>query len=172
MSNNARQQTYLRWHCALLATTAVLSLLDYCLLLNIDTFMVRFIPGYKSNESLVTPVVMFFFIAYFINYRGIIYGWQRIAPYVIYGTAIFFPLITVTTACRFFWALPAELELYYREEMCGLPSPSALCGPALAHMVFCAMIRTVPILLIVPLAFFSLLKINFLGVAKPYGTSA
>ena len=168
---NYSRPGYWRWHMALLVTTVLLTLLDYILLRTINAVMVRTIPGYMLDNVLVAPMVLTFLCIYFLNYRGIIYGWQRIAPYVIYGTAIFFPLIFITSLLRFLPGLPADLALFYRREYCPETATASLCGPALAHMVFCWVMRTLPLLIILPVTFYGLLKINFLGVATPYGST-
>jgi len=155
-----------RWHGALLATTLVLTALDALLLLLIDRLMDNSVPGYKSNPSLLAPVTIFFFIVYVSNYRGLRFGWHRVLPYVVIGTAVFFPLIFITSLSRFWLGLPADMEFFYRNEYCPPTVGGELCGQALAHMVFCMTMRTLPLLVIIPAAFYGLLKINFLGVTS------
>jgi hypothetical protein len=157
----------LRWHIALLITTFLLSLLDYFLLHVIDTVMQQSVPGYKSNNSFLVPAIICFIAGYFFNYRGIMYGWLRIFPYAIYGTSVFLPLILFFSICRFYVFLPEDLAHFYQQEYC--PTTTTFyCGQALAHMVFCSAMRTLPLLIIIPVSFFVLLKINFLGVATPH----
>lgn len=165
--SGSSQKIALRWYIALLITTFLLTLLDYFLLRVIDTIMVQSVPGYKSNNSFLAPAVIFFFVAYFLNYRGIMYGWLRIIPYAIYGTSVFIPLIFILSICRFFIFLPEDLAYFYQHEYCSV-STTFYCGQALAHMVFCSAMRTLPLLIIIPASFFVLLKINFLGIAKPH----
>lgn len=156
--------TAFRLHLALLVTCLMLTVLDYMILALIDNLLLKYVPGYSSTDSLITAVVIFFFAVYGLCYQGLMYGWQKIVPYVIYGTAVFFPLIFVTSLVRFFVGLPENLDHFYRFSYC---ADNVLCGPALAHMVFCSSIRTLPLLLIIPAAFYGLLKINFLGLANP-----
>ena len=159
------------WQWALFVTTLLLTLLDYSLLRSIDAVMTTTVPGYISNKSLALPAVIFFFIAYFLNYRGIVHGLKRIVPYVVYGTSIFFPLIFVTSIIHFFLGMDPDLEQFYRLDYCPDKTAETICGAALAHMVFCSVMRTLPLLIVIPAAFYGLLKINFLGVATPHGSA-
>jgi hypothetical protein len=165
--SGSKPKLALRWHIALLITTLFLTLLVYFLLRVIDTVMVESIPGYKSDKAFLMSAIIFFFVAYFLNYRGIMYGWLRIIPYTIYGTSIFIPLIFIHSICRFFVFLPEDVAHFYQQVYC--PTTTTFyCGQALAHMVFCSAMRTLPLLIIIPASFFVLLKINFLGVATPH----
>jgi hypothetical protein len=158
----------LRWYIALLINMLILGILFYSLLRIVDSVMVQTMPGYRSNHSFAAPSAIFFSVVLYINYHSILYGWQRVLSYVLSGISMFFPLIFLLCISRFYLGLPEELALFYQQEYCPI-STDVYCGQALAHMVFCSTIRTLPLLVIMPTTFYGLLKINFFGVAKPYG---
>ncbi|AEG01754.1 hypothetical protein [Methylomonas methanica] len=135
-----------------------------------DHILAKYIDGYKPSSPQLTPEIIFFMAAYTVNYYGFKYGWKRMLPYHICAIAVFFPLIFLSSVIRFFTEIPAELYQFYTMEMCDAKIALTACGRALAHMTFCNTMRALPLLFIIPAAFYILLKINFINIKTCYET--
>ena len=130
--------------------------------------LAMYVNGYRPSSPELIPEIIFFIAAYLVNYYGFKYGWKRMLPYQICAIAVFFPLIFFTSVIRFFTDIPMELYEFYTAEMCDSKVALTSCGHALAHMTFCNTMRALPLLFIIPAAFYFLLKINFINIKTCY----
>ena len=149
-------------HLRLFLLVVILTVLDYFILVTIDSMMSVYITGYKIRTSYVAPVIIFFVIVYISINFGIKYGWVRILPHIYIGVAVFFPLIYFTSYWEITHSLPAEIKQEYLSIYCRSSADvENVCGKALAHLVFSRAISAVPLLLFIPALFYGLMQISF-----------
>lgn len=150
------------YHFRLFILVVILTVLDYFILVTIDSMMSVYIVGYKVRASYVAPLIIFFIIVYISSNFGIKYGWVRILPHIYIGVAVFFPLIYFTSYWEITRNLPVEIKQQYLSVYChSSVDVEKVCGKALAHMVFSRAISTVPLLLFIPALFYGLMQIGF-----------
>lgn len=149
----------------------LLAIIDYLSLNLIEDTLENHVRGYQRSESNIIPAIIFIPVAYAVNYFGYRYGWKTMLPYHLCAIGVFFPLIFITVIANFYAGLPLQIHIFYAEEICTQNASRLLCGQAFAHSVFCMTMRALPLLIIIPAAFYGLLKINFLNLRTAYEAS-
>jgi len=165
---NSQLSHVIQRHTKFLVLVTVLSIFNHNSLKLSDYLLATYMDGYESSNAYLIPAIVFFIAAYAVTYFGFKYGWKRMLPYQLCATAIFFPLIFLTSVARFFTGFLPETYEFYAMEVCGIEVGPLLCGQALAHMIFCDTVRALPLMLIIPAVFYCLLKINFLNLQACY----
>lgn len=158
-------------HTRLLALVLLLAIIDYLSLEMIENLLSEYIRGYQRSESNVGPALIFIPVAYAVNFLGYRYGWKTMLPYHLCAISVFFPLIFLTVIIHFYTGLPTDAHAFYENDLCPAPSEELLCGQALAHNIFCMTMRALPLLIIIPAAFYGLLQLNFLNLRADYEAS-
>lgn len=157
-----------RYHAKLIFVVVMLGVVNHLTLKAMGYVLSNYIQGYIVSEYYLMSDVVFFFTSYAVVYLGVKYGLKRMLPYQLFAVTMFFPLIFLTSAIRFFGELPLAEQEFYTTEICYAELQGLLCGEALAYMAFSMAMRALPLMLIIPGIFYYLLKVNFMNLAAHY----
>ena len=148
----------------LLFISVFLTTLTIVLLASIDFLFVTIIEGYQTTGAFFLPFLIVLMSIYSLLWCGQRFGWPTLLPYMMYGTGVFFPHIILTALASFYFGMPSHLEEFYLQNYCVEETVRPMCGQALAHLVFCGVIRALPLLFVVPSVFFSFYRYNIFHV--------
>ena len=154
------------FHAKMLLVLAVLTVAYYATILIFDAVLDSMISDYKSTAPSNYSLLFFLVATHSVNLIGVKFGWRKMQPYQLIGISVFLPAYFLVNAILFTQGLPEDLATYYEQEFCKNLTDSYRCGPAFAHSVLNRTIRALPLMFVMPLVYFTLLKFNFVGIAN------
>ena len=148
----------------MLIVMAVMSLAYHTSLYLTDYALERLVNGYKILPPSGYSFLFFFVVTHIVTLIGVRHGWQRMLPYQIIGISVFLPAYFTVNIILFTFDMPQDIEAYYAVEYCQEIRNDFRCGPAFAHSVLTRTIRALPLMFVMPVVYFTMLNLNFMGI--------
>ena len=144
---------------------SALTVIDHIVLTNIDRLMEVYIAGYQARSSYLLTNIMYFIACFITIICGLRFSWSRMLPFIYIAVAVFFPLIFLNSAWEVYIDMAPSAKAYYQNTLCRITAREALCGKALAHMVFTRVISALPLLFMTPVLFYITVKAGYFELA-------
>ena len=152
------------FHIRMLIVMGVMSLAYFGSLYTTDYILNQLVKGYKILPPSHYSFLFFFVVTHTVNLIGVRYGWQKMQPYQIIGISVFLPAYFTVNVILFTFGMPEDIESYYAREICQEIRNDFRCGPAFAHSVLTRTIRALPLMFVMPVVYFTMLHLNFMGI--------
>ena len=143
-----------KWQAYDSLVVSILTIYTFCLLTAMDIFLASFIDAYNSTGSIWLGALIFFFVTHLLLYFFQPFRTQGYFIYYIAGLSIFFPLVLLTSILRFSLGFSGNQFDAYAEFYCtDYSAGMELCGEAFSYIVFSMTIRSLPVVITIPLLY-------------------